>query len=68
MHQKEQLDQSNAAAYLGVSTATLEKWRSLKKGPAYFKLGHFVRYTQSDLDGWIASRRVDPGRANAVLK
>lgn len=57
---KERFDQNCAAQYLGLSTATLEKWRGLKKGPPYLKVGHFVRYTQQDLDTWVESKRVIP--------
>jgi predicted DNA-binding transcriptional regulator AlpA len=56
----ERFNQTYAAQYLGVSTATLEKWRSLKKGPPYLKVGHFVRYTKVDIDTWIESNRVTP--------
>jgi hypothetical protein len=57
----DRFDQNNAAQYLGVSTFTLEKWRSLKKGPPYLKVGHFVRYTKQDLDNWVEAHRVVPG-------
>ena len=56
----ERFDQNHAANYLGVSIHTLEKWRSLKKGPPYLKVGHFVRYTEADLDQWINSQRIRP--------
>jgi len=56
----ERFDQTHAANYLGVSIHTLEKWRSLKKGPPYLKVGHFVRYTQEDLDRWVDSHRISP--------
>ncbi len=58
MQNKERFDQNFAAQYLDISTATLEKWRSLKKGPAYLKVGHFVRYTKEDIDTWNESNRV----------
>jgi predicted DNA-binding transcriptional regulator AlpA len=60
MHLSNRFDQNHAAEYLGLSVHTLEKWRSLKKGPAYLKVGHFVRYTQEDLENWISSQRVRP--------
>lgn len=46
-----------AAVYLGVSTGTLENWRSgkFKTGPVYHKPKGKVYYFQSDLDEWIKS-------------
>ena len=46
---------ADAAEYLDVKVGTLEKWRYLKKGPRYYKIGgKRVRYRKSDLDAFIA--------------
>jgi len=54
-----------AASYLGLSAATLEKFRCSGGGPKFLKLGRAVRYDRADLDDWLASRRrcstSDPG-------
>lgn len=54
-----------AAAYLGLSVAALRNWRIRGGGPVYKKLGRIVRYTQDDLDAWLAERTrrhtSDPG-------
>lgn len=51
-----------AAAYLGVSTNSLEAWRSTKRYRlAFIKVGGLVRYRQADLDAFLESRRVMPG-------
>lgn len=43
-----------AAKYLCVSPQTLEKWRSQKRGPHFFKLGKkAVRYQKSDLTAFM---------------
>lgn len=48
-----------AAEYLGVSTGTLEVWRSNKRYPLpYYKIGRLVKYRQSDLDAFLESRVV----------
>jgi predicted DNA-binding transcriptional regulator AlpA len=46
------------AIYVGLSESMLAKMRCLGGGPEYFKLGRAVRYPQSDVDGWLADRRV----------
>lgn len=43
---------SEAARYLRFSPATLAIWRSQGYGPAYFKIGHSVRYRRADLQAW----------------
>jgi predicted DNA-binding transcriptional regulator AlpA len=41
-----------------IPTTTLEKWRSLKMGPPYHKLGKHIRYKPKDVEQWIESKRV----------
>jgi excisionase family DNA binding protein len=44
------------AEYLGISLATVRKWRFLKKGPPFLKLeGSLVRYRKSEVDAWLDS-------------
>lgn len=52
------MDQKEAGEYLGLAPKTLNKWRSLGKGPRYRKFGKAVRYTQEDLDAWANSTTV----------
>jgi excisionase family DNA binding protein len=47
------LMQDEAAARLGVKPCTLEKWRALRKGPRFLKVGGLVRYRQVHLDEWL---------------
>lgn len=52
------LDAAQAAAYLGMSTKTLKKWRSKGTGPAYSRISHShsrVRYRKSALDAWVVA-------------
>lgn len=46
-----------AAAYVGLSHKTLERFRSEGTGPAYVKAGPGrrarVRYRKADLDAWL---------------
>lgn len=43
-----------AAKILGMSTATLDTWRSRGGGPAYVKYNRAVRYRSEDIDKFIS--------------
>ncbi|HET8920929.1 MAG TPA: helix-turn-helix domain-containing protein [Xanthobacteraceae bacterium] len=47
-----------AASYCRLSKRTLERLRVSGLGPRFVKYGRSIRYRQSDLDQWIASRVV----------
>lgn len=51
------LDTSQAASYLRLRPATLERWRAIGEGPTYTKLGRRVVYFQQDLEEFARSRR-----------
>jgi excisionase family DNA binding protein len=40
---------------LNVSVASLRRWRLLRRGPAFVKVGSLVRYSPEDLEAWLAS-------------
>lgn len=44
------------ARQVNVPVKTTAVWRSNGVGPAFIKVGRHVRYRQSDIDAWIASR------------
>ena len=46
-----------AAAFLGLSPRSLDRWRVSGEGPAFRKFGGSVRYARADLDAWADSRR-----------
>lgn len=46
----------DAAAALGVSPRTLEKWRQTGFGPVYYKAGTAVRYRIAIVLAWIKER------------
>lgn len=52
------LSTSEAAACLGISRRTLERFRLVGEGPCYTRLGRRrgVRYRQEDLDAFVAAR------------
>ncbi|WP_415878777.1 helix-turn-helix domain-containing protein [Methylomonas sp. TEB] len=48
---------AEAAAILGVTTATMDVWRSTKRyAIPYIKVGRLVKYRQSALDAFLESR------------
>ena len=53
------LTPKEAGEVLGMSPRTLDRYRSVKRGPAYYKFGSKVRYKMEDLHAWAAERRVD---------
>jgi predicted DNA-binding transcriptional regulator AlpA len=46
------------AGQAGLSVRTLERLRSSGLGPKFCKLGHSVRYRESDVIEWLASQTV----------
>lgn len=43
--------------YWGLSANTLQKWRSLGKGPAYLKLGGRIIYRKEDIEEYERARK-----------
>jgi excisionase family DNA binding protein len=52
------LTQREAASVLRLCERTLERLRVSGLGPRFVKCGRSIRYRQSDLEQWIASRVV----------
>ena len=50
------LDSKGAAARLGLSVRTLQKWRMRGCGPRFVKLGHAVRYEETEIEAFIRAR------------
>lgn len=51
------VDTEAAAKYLALDAHTLECYRSLDTGPAFYKFGRYVRYAVGDLDAWADTCR-----------
>ncbi|MBT3788202.1 MAG: helix-turn-helix domain-containing protein [Alphaproteobacteria bacterium] len=49
--------EQSAAALLGLSKRTLQKFRVTGYGPAFHKFGSCVRYSVADLEKWTESCR-----------
>jgi len=50
------LDEHDVARITGLSVASVRRWRYLKQGPIYLKIGSAVRYRPDDIAAWLASR------------
>lgn len=45
-----------AADYLGMTAATMNKWRCTGEGPRFMKVGRLIKYRRSDLDEFLQAR------------
>src|SRR3954452_8634094 len=50
------LNERDVARITGLSVASVRRWRLLRHGPKYLKIGAAVRYRREDLDAWLGSR------------
>jgi predicted DNA-binding transcriptional regulator AlpA len=50
------LNEHDVARITGLSVASVRRWRLLRQGPRYLKLGSAVRYNPEDLAAWLQSR------------
>ena len=52
------LSTRRAAAFLGLSPRTLDRYRGTEDGPAYHRFGQRILYHRADLEAWAAARRI----------
>jgi predicted DNA-binding transcriptional regulator AlpA len=50
------LNEHDVARITGLSVASVRRWRLLRQGPKYIKIGAAVRYKPEDVAGWLESR------------
>ncbi len=55
------LNEYQVAEMLGVSVATCRRWRLLKQGPRYLKVGALCKYRIEDISAWLESRPTGGG-------
>lgn len=53
---EELLNEHDVARITGLSVASVRRWRLLRQGPRYLKIGSAVRYRAEDITTWLASR------------
>ena len=49
------LTEKEVAKQISVSLASLRRWRLVKSGPRFVKVGALVRYRPEDLQHWMES-------------
>jgi excisionase family DNA binding protein len=59
------MDAEQAARRLGITSATLYRWRKIGEGPTYIRVGHQIRYSVADLDAFVDAGRVQPEAKSA---
>lgn len=57
-HGTEYLSTTLAAAFLGLSPRTLDRYRVTGEGPEFYRFGSRIRYRREDLETWAAARRM----------
>jgi predicted DNA-binding transcriptional regulator AlpA len=55
------LNEHDVARITGLSVASVRRWRLLRVGPKYLKIGAAVRYRPEDVETWINSRPTGGG-------
>jgi predicted DNA-binding transcriptional regulator AlpA len=53
---QELLTERDVARITGLSVASVRRWRLLRQGPKYLKIGAAVRYKSEDVTAWLNSR------------
>lgn len=55
------LNENDVARITGLSVASVRRWRLLRSGPKYLKIGAAVRYKPEDVAAWLDSRPTGGG-------
>jgi len=50
------MTEHDVARVTGLSVASVRRWRLLRQGPKYLKIGAAVRYKPEDISVWLESR------------
>jgi predicted DNA-binding transcriptional regulator AlpA len=54
------LNEHEVSKICAIQVATLRKWRTLRRGPRFLKIGALVRYRPDDISAWIDSQAAVP--------
>lgn len=55
------LNEHDVARVTALSVATVRRWRLVRQGPKFIKIGAAVRYRPEDISAWLASRPTGGG-------
>ena len=59
------MNEYDVAGITGLSVASVRRWRLLRQGPKYLKIGAAVRYKPEDIATWLESRPSGGGHPEA---
>jgi predicted DNA-binding transcriptional regulator AlpA len=62
------LNEHEVATTCAISVATLRKWRTLRRGPRFLKIGSLVRYRAEDIAAWIEQQEAHPAEPVEVAR
>jgi predicted DNA-binding transcriptional regulator AlpA len=55
------LNEHDVSHITGLSVASVRRWRLLRQGPKYLKIGAAVRYRIEDVRAWLGTRPTGGG-------
>jgi predicted DNA-binding transcriptional regulator AlpA len=58
------LNEHDVARIIGLSVASVRRWRLLRQGPKYLKIGTAVRYRPEAISEFLESRPTGGGNRN----
>ena len=61
------LNEHDVARITSLSVASVRRWRLLRQGPKYIKIGAAVRYRPEDVTAWLESRPTGGEQTRASL-
>jgi len=50
------LTEHDVSKQLRVSLGSLRRWRMIRQGPPFFKVGPLVRYRSDDVEAWLSAQ------------
>jgi len=62
------LNDRATADLIGVSVATLRRWRLIRSGPPFRKIGRLVRYSRVEVLAWVDAQRPTSAGSRHMLK
>jgi predicted DNA-binding transcriptional regulator AlpA len=62
------LNEHDVARITGMSVASVRRWRLLRHGPKFIKIGAAVRYKAEDVSAWIESRPAGGGQGAGATR
>ncbi len=60
------LNEHDVARITRLSVASVRRWRLLRQGPKFLKIGAAVRYKPEDISEWLATRPTGGGQLESV--